>query len=92
MNTSSLFLFFILLLGALAVFYYFLRKLLLEKQSTDQQQKELEDMVNKVFGMTANKIALQSKTILAGEKDTIKTDLANKQEVIEKLVKQLQEN
>jgi DNA recombination protein RmuC len=92
MNTSSLFLFFILLLGALAVFYYFLRKLLLEKQSTDQQQKELEDMVNKVFGMTANKIALQSKTILAGEKDTIKTDLANKQEVIEKLVKQLQED
>ncbi len=68
---------------------YFLFKKMLAQQN-DQQQ--MEDMINKVFGMSANKIATQSKQILASEKENIKTDLDNKQKVFENLVKQLQDD
>src|SRR5258708_31546842 len=50
-----------------------------------------EQMVNQVFGLTAQKIAEQSKNILAGEKEAIQVDLANKQQTIQKLVKDLQD-
>ena len=68
--------------------------LALQYQLTKQSHKpeELEDMVHKIFGMSASKIAAQSKQILEGEKETIRTDLENKQQVIEKLVKQVQED
>lgn len=71
--------------------------LLLKKQDSaikDDQllDERLETAVNKVFGMTANKIAQQSKSILQSEQGLLKTDLANKQAIIEKLVKQLQED
>src|SRR5258708_20672481 len=59
------------------------------KSTTSQQQ--LEQMVNQVFGLTAQKIAEQSKNILAGEKEAIQVDLANKQQTIQKLVKDLQD-
>lgn len=68
---------------------YFLLRQLISKQ---QSEKQLEDIINKVFGMSANKIADQSRQILIAEKDSIKTDLANKQSVFENLVKQLQED
>jgi len=54
------------------------------------QPQELETLINQVFGMSAAKIAEQSRQLLASEKETIKVDLANKQHVIEELVKQLQ--
>jgi DNA recombination protein RmuC len=68
--------------------------LALQYQLRQSQPKsnELEDMVNKVFGMSVARIAAQSKQILQSEKETIKTDLDNKQQVIEKLVKQVQQD
>lgn len=68
-------------------FLYFLIKKLITDQ---QKQTNTEDVINKIFGMTANKIAAQSKEILKGEKETIQIDLANKQKIFENLVKQLQ--
>jgi len=68
---------------------YFLLKKLIEGQKPDS---DVEDIVNKVFGMSAVKIAAQSKQILEGEKDVIKNDLENKQKVIEKLVTNLQKD
>lgn len=55
------------------------------------EPEKMTDLVNKIFGQSANQIAVQSKAILASEKDTIKVDLANKQEVMEKLVGQLRD-
>lgn len=69
--------------------YFALRQQFSQSQ---QNPQELEDMVNKVFGMSVAKIAAQSKQILESEKETIKTDLENKQQVIEKLVKQVQQD
>lgn len=92
MTTASFFFLFLFLLviAALVVFYFLIRKLLTEARHSQEAEKQMEELVNRVFGMTANKIALQSKSILEGEKDTIRTDLANKQAVIEKLVQTLQ--
>lgn len=82
-------------LGLLILLVSFLLYFLLKKGKTSAEEdkvldEKLESAVNKVFGMTANKIALQSKSILQSEQDLLKTDLANKQAIIEKLVKQLQ--
>ena len=84
-------------LALLLLLVSFLIYFLLKKSTTsvaDEKilDEKLESTVNKIFGMTANKIAQQSKTILQGEQDLLKTDLANKQEIIEKLVKQLKED
>lgn len=68
---------------------YFLLKKQLEQ---NQPQAKIEDIVNQVFGLSANKIAEQSKQILEGEKNIIKNDLENKQRVIEKLVANLQDD
>jgi len=59
--------------------------------SAAAEPEKLTDLVNKIFGQSANQIAVQSKAILASEKDTIKVDLANKQQVMEKLVGQLRD-
>ena len=91
MNAAT-FILLLIILGVAFTAFYFLFKNLLEKQSASNDLDEkLEETVNKVFGMTANKIAAQSKNILEGEKDVIKNDLENKQMVMEKLVKQLQQ-
>ncbi len=59
---------------------------------SEQSAENLDSLVQKAFGMSANVIAEQSKSILASERDTIKVDLANKQQMIEKLVSQLKED
>jgi DNA recombination protein RmuC len=83
----------ILLLALVSFLVYFLLKKQAGLKEEDQALDEkLETAVNKVFGMTANKIAEQSKNILQSEQNLLKTDLANKQAIIEKLVKQLQED
>ena len=87
----------IISLAILILLVSFLLFFLLKKsQKSIEDEKildeKLESTVNKVFGMTANKIAYQSKNILQSEQDLLKTDLANKQATIEKLVKQLQED
>ena len=66
----------------------------LKQQQTalsQQSVENLDSLVQKAFGMSANVIAEQSKSILASERDTIKVDLANKQQMMEKLVSQLRE-
>ncbi len=63
---------------------------LLSKQH--QPTENIEDIVNKVFGMSTQKISEQSKQILQGERQAIDINLENKQKTIEKLVKQLQDD
>ncbi|MFZ5376146.1 MAG: DNA recombination protein RmuC [Patescibacteria group bacterium] len=76
----------LVIIAGFAALYY-----LLSKQLQQQNKPEhLESLIDRVFGMSAQKITMQSKTVLEGERETIKTDLANKQLAIEKLVKQLQ--
>lgn len=79
---------FIIVIGGFVVLYFTLQKSLAKKDDS----QEIEDVVNKVFGMSASKIATQSKQILQGEKEAIKVDLENKQRVIEKLVGELQKD
>ena len=84
-------------LALLILLVSFLIFFLLKKSqnSADDEKildEKLESTINKVFGMTANKIALQSKSILQSEQNLLKTDLNNKQAIIEKLVKQLKED
>ncbi len=85
MNTA-LILFFIAI--GFTILYFLLKQLI----GSQRSENELEDMINKIFGMSANKIAAQSKQILASEKENIKIDLENKQKIFEKLVKQLQKD
>ena len=80
----------ILFFAALLAFYLAIKKLLQDKGGANEQ-KALEDVVHKVFGMAANEIALQSKGILQGEKDLIRNDLANKQSMLEKMIKDLRQ-
>lgn len=75
--------------GGFVGLYFLLRKLLLAQKPVDDPAL-MEDMINKVFGMSANKIAAQSKAILSSEKENIKDDLENKQRAIEKVIKELQ--
>jgi DNA recombination protein RmuC len=73
------------------VLYFLLKNLLSNQRQPEKEQQQLEQMVDAVFGKSAQHIAEQSRQILASEKDSIKTDLANKQATIEKLVKSLQD-
>lgn len=82
----------ILILVAIALGFASLYMLLRQMITSQRQDVDVEDIVNQVFGKSVGKIAAQSKQILQGEKETIKTDLENKQRVIEKLVKQLQDD
>jgi DNA recombination protein RmuC len=86
MNIDLLIIIVLLIVGFVGLYFA------LQQQLTKQQQKpeDLEDVVNKVFGMSVGKIAAQSRQILQSEKETIKTDLENKQQVIEKLVQRVQ--
>lgn len=71
--------------GVLAVYVQWLFK----KQSQAPQQ--LEDIVNKVFGLSVQKVAEQSREILNSERSTITVDLENKQKSIEKVIEQLRQ-
>lgn len=90
MNATTLLLLSLLLIVVLASFYFLLKKLLEEKIG-NQSGEQLEDMVHKVFGMASNEIAIQSKGILQGEKELIKSDLSNKQAIFEKMIKDLRQ-
>lgn len=80
---------FITVVAGFGVLYLTLKKFL---DTKDQDDKQIEDVVNKVFGMSVGKIAAQSKQILEGEKEAINVNLENKQKVIEKLVTGLQKD
>lgn len=79
---------FIIVIAGFAFLYFTLK----QGQNPQQEDKQLEDVVNRVFGMSVGKIAAQSKQVLEGEKQAIKVDLDNKQRAIEKLVMDLQQD
>lgn len=87
--TLELIIILVVIIAGFVTLYILLQKQLVNKPQADA---ELESMVHKVFGMSIGKITEQSKHALEGEKELIKTDLNNKQQIIEKLVKQLQED
>lgn len=82
----------LVIVGVLLAGFGGLYLLLQRSLSQRHSQQQLENMVNQVFGLSAQHIAEQSKQILSSEKETIKVDLENKQRSIEQLVRQLQED
>ena len=85
--TVLLIVLFVVVVAGFVWLYFGLRQMMAK-----QDDEDLEGLVNKIFGMSVPKIAAQSKEILSSEKEAIKTDLANKQQVIEKLVGNLQKD
>lgn len=79
----------LIIVGGFAIMIGYLHWLLHSKKT---EPENLEDTINKVFGLSAQKVAEQSKHILAGEREAISVDLENKQRSIERLVKQLQDD
>jgi DNA recombination protein RmuC len=73
------------------VLAWWLQQVVQRQSSSEQHTKELESMVQRVFGMAVPQITAHSKQVLAGERETIKTDLDNKQQAFERLVKQFQD-
>jgi len=63
----------------------------IKSMMTNTQNSQIEDVVDKVFGMSAQKVAQQSRDILRSDKEAIHIDLENKQLVMEKLVAQLKD-
>lgn len=86
MSTEILIILLILVLGFASL--YFLLKQQLQQKS---DEIDLEGIVNKVFGMSIQKVNEQSKEVLKSEREAIHLNLDNKQKAIEKLVKDLQE-
>ncbi|OGJ22236.1 MAG: hypothetical protein A3J60_02310 [Candidatus Pacebacteria bacterium RIFCSPHIGHO2_02_FULL_46_9] len=77
----------IIVVAGFVVLYFFLRQLFSRRSDA-----EMTKLVDEVFGRSAEKIAEQSKRLLAADKDAIKTDLANKQQMLEGLVTRLQKD
>ncbi len=86
MSTDLIIILLVIILGfaGLASLIY---SLLNKSRAKDPQ--ELEDMINKVFGMSAQKISQQSKQVLESEREAIDVNLENKQKAIEKIVQEL---
>lgn len=80
---------FVIILGFVILYFLLLFQL---KANPSQAANDLESVVNKVFGMSIGRITEQSKQVLESEKEVITTHLEHKQQVIEKLVRQLQED
>ena len=74
------------------VLYFLISQQLKSSQQVGKNDAELESVVNKIFGMSITRITEQSRHALASEKELIKENLDNRQQSIEKLVKQLQED
>jgi DNA recombination protein RmuC len=85
--SSDLLIILAVIVACFGVLIWYLRSLS-EKKATSED--DLEGMVNKIFGMSAARVAEQSKQILEGEREAISINLENKQRAIEKLVGQLQ--
>lgn len=92
MTIILLFLLVVLCAGMGVLAWQIIRLNQLQQQQSTHATENLESLVQKAFGMSANSIAQQSKAILASERDTIKVDLANKQQMLEKLVAQLRDD
>lgn len=85
--TSETLLIIVMIFVGFGVLYLLLRQLL-----TAQKERDLENLVQSVFGKSANAIAEQSKLILQNEKEQISNDMAHRHKSIEELVTRLQNN
>jgi DNA recombination protein RmuC len=74
----------LVMLAGFGVLWWTLRR----PAATDE--KQLQNMIAQVFGLSANQIAEQSRQLLSSEKDAIRSDLNHKHVALEKLVTQLQ--
>ena len=74
---------FLVLIG-FAVLFFGLKKVL-----TSQKESELEHIVDRVFGMTAVKVAEQSKAILQADTELIKNDLHHKHQALEGMLERV---
>lgn len=82
----------ILVLVVMVVGFISLYWVLRQQLAQAYGQSQLENVVNQIFGLSANKLAEQSKQLLASEKDAIRVDLENKQKALEKLFSVVQED
>lgn len=82
----------LVILAAMVGLFGLLYVLMQRMMSQQKQTKDMEDLVNQIYGMTAQKFAEQNKMLLSSEKEIIQVDLENKQKTIESLIKQLQED
>jgi DNA recombination protein RmuC len=87
MQTELIIILVVILAGFVALFWWLKQNM----GGRGAKTEEMEALVNQVFGMASQKIAEQSRQVLAGEKEAIHVDLENKQRSIENLVKTLQE-
>lgn len=87
MSISLVVLLISVLVAGFAALYFGLRQLVVQRS-----QQQLQDLIDQAFGKTAPAVAEQARQILQGEKDVIKTDLENKQQYFEKLIKTFQED
>lgn len=85
MNTLILFVIIVVLIAGFALLAWLISK----TTSAQHQQETLENMVNKVFGMTANQLQQQNKQLIDVEKELIHNDLSNKERSIRQIVEQL---
>ncbi|MEO8581215.1 MAG: DNA recombination protein RmuC [Patescibacteria group bacterium] len=85
MDLLSLAIIIVVLIAGFGALIFVLKKTL----TPQNQEQNLEAMVNKVFGLTANQLAQQSKQLLSAEKEVIQTDLMNKERSIQKMVEQI---
>lgn len=74
----------LLIIGGFIALYFAMKSMLFSKRDS-----QIEEIVDRVFGMSAQKVAQQSRDILQSDKEAIHIDLTNKQRVMEKLVEQL---
>lgn len=87
MSTELILILLVIVLGFISLFIFLQNKL-----NKGASNEEVENLVHKVFSLSTTKIAEQSKQVLESEKENIKLDMENKQKIIEKLVKQLQDD
>ena len=83
--TTQLFIIAVIITGFVALFFA-IRSLI-----TTQKESQLEAVVDRVFGMSMQKVAQQSREILQSDKQAIHIDLQNKQITMEKLVSELKQ-
>ncbi len=74
----------LLILGGFIGLFFAMKSMLVATKDT-----QIESVVDRVFGMSAQKVAQQSRNILQADREAIHVDLKNKQQVMEKLVEQL---
>lgn len=76
----------IIVISGFAALYFAMKQMM-----GSQKNQQIEDVVDRVFGMSAKRVAEQSRQILQGDKEAIQVDLHNKQMAMEKLVTGLRE-